>query len=59
MKSIMFDNASNRPPNGPIRAVNVPARQWNRVYAKESGTVLMESKIGKWEPLGEEDILTV
>ncbi len=46
-------------PNGPVVAVNVPAGQWHRVYAKESGTVLMESKAGKWEPLGEEDILQV
>lgn len=44
-------------PNGLVVAVNVPAGQWHRVYAKESGTVLMESKNGKWEPLGEEDIL--
>ena len=45
-------------PNGPVVAVNVPAGQWHRVYAKESGTVLLESKNGKWEPLGEEDILS-
>lgn len=45
-------------PNGPIVALNVPAGQWHRVYAKESGTVLMESKNGKYEPLGEEDILS-
>lgn len=46
-------------PNGPIVALNVPLGQWHRVYAKESGTVLMESKNGKWEPLGEEDILVL
>ena len=46
-------------PNGPVVAVNVPAGQWHRVYAKESGTVLMESKAGKWEPLGDEDILAL
>lgn len=46
-------------PNGPVVAVNVPAGQWHRVYAKESGTVLLESKNGKWEPLGEEDILAL
>ena len=46
-------------PNGPVVAVDVPAGQWHRVYAKESGTVLMESKNGKYEPLGEEDILKV
>ena len=45
-------------PNGPIVAINVPAGQWHRVYAKESGTVLMESKVGKWEPLEDVDILS-
>ena len=46
-------------PNGPNVAVNIPAGQWHRVYAKESGTVLMESKNGKYEPLGPEDILAL
>jgi len=44
-------------PNGPNYAVNVPAGQWHKVWAKESGTVLLESKNGVWEPLGEEDVL--
>lgn len=46
-------------PNGPVVAVNVPAGQWHRVYAKESGTVLMESKNGKYEPLLDTDILSL
>ncbi len=44
-------------PNGPNYVVNVPAGQWHRVWAKESGTVLLESKNGVWEPLAPEDIL--
>lgn len=44
-------------PNGPIAVVNVPAGQWHTVRALESGTVLLESKNGMWEPLGDEDIL--
>ena len=44
-------------PNGPNYAVNVPAGQWHKVWAKESGTVLLETKNGVWEPLGEEDVL--
>lgn len=44
-------------PNGPNVAVNVPAGQWHRVWAKESGTVLLECKNGVWEPLAPEDIL--
>lgn len=46
-------------PNGSVVAVNVPAGQWHRVYAKESGTVLMESKNGKYEPLTDADILSL
>lgn len=46
-------------PGGPNYVVNVPAGQWHRVWAKESGTVLLESKNGVWEPLGEEDVLKV
>lgn len=44
-------------PNGPNYAVNVPAGQWHRVWAKEPGTVLLESKDGPWEPLTDADIL--
>ena len=44
-------------PGGPNFAVNVHAGQWHRVWAKESGTVLLETKNGVWEPLGEEDLL--
>ena len=44
-------------PDGPNVAVNVPAGQWHRVWAKESGTVLLESKNGVWEPLSDADIL--
>jgi cupin fold WbuC family metalloprotein len=44
-------------PNGHNVAVNVPAGQWHRVWAKESGTVLLECKNGVWEPLMDADIL--
>ena len=37
--------------------VNVPAGRWHSLKSLESGTVLLECKDGKWEPLGEEDIL--
>lgn len=46
-------------PNGQVVALNVPAGQWHTVKALESGTVLMESKNGKYEPLGEEDIMSL
>ncbi len=48
-----------RTPGGPNVAINVPAGQWHTVRALESGSVLMEFKDGKYEPIGEEDFLTL
>ena len=45
-------------PGGPNVAINVPAGQWHTVRALESGSVLLEMKDGKYEPLGPEDILS-
>lgn len=44
-------------PNGPVVALNIPAGQWHTVQALESGTVILEMKNGKYEPLSDEDIL--
>ncbi len=44
-------------PGGTI--INVPIGQWHSLKSLESGTVLFECKDGAWEPLGEEDILTM
>ena len=44
-------------PNGPNVAINVPVGQWHRLRAVESGSVVLSVKDGKWEPLGDEDIL--
>lgn len=44
-------------PGGPNVAINVPAGQWHTVRALESGSVLLEMKDGKYEVLGEEDVL--
>lgn len=46
-------------PNGPVVAVNIPIGQWHTVRVLESGTVIMEVKDGKYEPLGVEDIMSV
>lgn len=46
-------------PNGNVVAVNVPAGQWHSLRCIESNTVLLESKDGKYEPLGDEDVLKV
>lgn len=44
---------------GPNYLVNVPAGQWHTVRALESGSVLLEMKDGKYEPLEPEDILSL
>ena len=44
-------------PGGPIVALKIPAGQWHTVQALESGTVILEMKNGKYEPLSDVDIL--
>ena len=44
-------------PNGSVVALNIPAGQWHTVQALESGTVILEMKNGKYEPLSDVDIL--
>ena len=44
-------------PNGPVVALNIPAGQWHTVHALESGTVILEMKKGKYEPISDVDIL--
>ena len=44
-------------PNGPIVALNIPAGQWHTAKALESGTVILEMKNGKYEPLQDSDVL--
>lgn len=46
-------------PNGPVVALNVPAGQWHTVRALESGSVILECKEGAYEPLAENDILSL
>ena len=43
--------------NGPVVALNVPAGQWHTVRAIESGSVILEVKDGKFEPLQDCDVL--
>lgn len=42
-------------PGGPV--INIPMGQWHSLKSLESGTVLLEAKDGKWEPLGEGDVM--
>jgi len=44
-------------PGGPCVAVNIPAGQWHTVRSLESGTVILEMKDGKYEPISDADIL--
>ena len=44
-------------PNGPVVALNIPAGQWHTVLALESGTVILEMKNGKYEPISDVDVL--
>ena len=44
-------------PGGEGVALNIPIGQWHTVRVLESGTVILECKDGKYEPLGEEDVM--
>lgn len=44
-------------PNGQTVALNIPAGQWHTIRSLESGSVIMEMKNGKFEPLENNDIL--
>ena len=44
-------------PNGQTVALNIPAGQWHTIRSLESGSVILEVKDGKFEPLSEVDIL--
>ena len=45
-------------PDSDCVALNIPIGQWHTVRVLESGTVILECKDGKYEPLGPEDILS-
>ena len=44
------------PAGGPICALNIPAGQWHTLRALESGTVILETKDGAYEPMREDDV---
>jgi cupin fold WbuC family metalloprotein len=46
-------------PNGQTVALNIPAGQWHTLRSLESGSVILEMKDGKFEPLSDVDILKV
>ena len=44
-------------PNGQTVALNIPAGQWHTVRSLESGSVILEVKDGKFEPLQDCDVV--
>ena len=44
---------------GPVCALNIPAGTWHTLRSLESGTVILEMKDGAYEPMREEDMLTI
>ena len=46
-------------PNTDCIGVNIPAGQWHSLECLVPGTVLFEAKDGPWEPLKDDDVLTI
>ena len=44
-------------PGSDLVGLSVPMGQWHSLECLESGTVILETKDGAWEPLGEEDVM--
>lgn len=59
----LFDDKGNiteevvMEPNGDCPMVQVEKSQWHSLEVLEEGTVVFEAKDGKYEPLGDEDIM--
>lgn len=49
-------NAIHLAPNSNIVAMSVEVGQWHKLESLESGTVILECKDGKYEPLADEDV---
>lgn len=45
--------------NGDVRCINVEKARWHSLECLVSGSVLLESKDGKYEPLREEEIMSL
>ena len=44
-------------PNGQVVALNIPAGQWHTIRSLGSGSVILEVKDGKYEPIQDCDVL--
>lgn len=45
--------------NGDVRCINVEKARWHSLECLAEGSVLMESKDGRYEPLREDDIMKI
>ncbi len=60
-----YDDAGNKTEsvilnaNGDLRCINVEKGRWHSLECMESGSVLLECKDGRYEPLREEEILSL
>ena len=60
-----YDDAGNKTEsvildaNGDVRCINVEKGRWHSLECMESGSVLLECKDGRYEPLREEEVLIV
>ena len=63
LRELFYDDAGkvteviDLAPGAECVALQIPRGQWHTVEVLESGTVIMEVKDGKYEPLGDEDVL--
>ena len=65
LREIFYDEAGHPTetielaPDSPCVALNIPLGQWHSVEVLQSGTVILETKDGPYEPQAPEDILTL
>ena len=57
--SLALVDAITMEPGGEVPAMSVEVNQWHRLESQMSGTVILECKDGKYEPLREEDVWTI
>lgn len=46
-------------PEGEMVAINVPQGQWHTVRSLESGTIIIECKDGRYEPMNSCDVMNI
>lgn len=65
IRNYIFDDAGNVVesyevrPESDVMGFSIPVGAWHRAECLDPGTVILESKDGKYEPLSEEDVLNL